>query len=82
LLHRVKFDHLNILHFFAFEAFLNSEEKEKVTWWHVWDVRGVEAPVECGVALKIPAQVGPSAPMPCVNLPRRVLPISWSSAAN
>lgn len=82
MLHRVKFYHLNILHVFTFEAFLNSGDKEKFTWWHVWDLRGIEAPVECCVALKIAAQVGPSAPMPCVNLPRPVLPISWSFAAN
>jgi hypothetical protein len=43
---------------------------------------GVEAPVECGVALKVVAQVGPSAPFLCVNMPRPVLPISWSFAAN
>lgn len=43
---------------------------------------GVKAPVECGVALKFATQVGPSAPMPCVDLPRPVLPISWSFAGN
>jgi hypothetical protein len=43
---------------------------------------GVEAPVEYDVVLKIAAQVGPSAPMTCVNLPRPVLSISWSFSAN
>jgi hypothetical protein len=44
-------------------------------------VQGVEAPVEGAVSLKIAAQVGSSAPMRCVDLPRPVLPISWTFAA-
>lgn len=44
---------------------------------------GIDAPVECGVWLKISAQVGPSAPMRCSDdLPRPRLPIYWPFAAN
>jgi hypothetical protein len=56
MLHHVEFDHFHIFKFFTFQSILNFWKEESHTGPCVWSM-GVDTFVECGVPLKIAAQV-------------------------